>query len=937
MAARQVELNVIALSSAVSAAHRGGRWFRAVGLFQQLKSRSLRPDLPALTAAMGAAATGLLWKSAIDILQSASRHQLEVAQSQLNSGLTALTRGRQWQLSISALNLAVASGDGVSHNAAMAAADGGTWPMALSHFARVQDWGLRADVITCTTGISSCSDAWIQAAELFAILRTLGEEPTEVTINAAISAFGKGTGAGFAFYIQRRNAEFDESSVPAPEEEPAYHVVDNATQIFQYDAFLSSAEVSYLLTFAAGHGWGPGGHPELELPVEGYIAAARQDPIISRIEQRIANHTGIPSHPHEDILGMVRMTPHALEPRGGHFPAAGLRHDSDSRPHRSWTMLVFLEVPTEGGRIIFPLAGPVPREGELGERHRHFVRGLQEQFGGAKQNYSRSVRFDPGSDHPFMDLIEESCRGNYGVAVGPLQPGAALLFPSDSRSQRTWYGECNVINGSKVTLRKYKELPLEQRDPEVFKQDWQVTPEFFSWDALSCTYACCPSCALACSQWQRSFCLLGQARESAAKSEIQTGLAPGFSALLLACTRSSAWQEAFWLWSELQSSDEGPRAVNSFSALIRECEQQGWEGMEDGLLEQLRSEWLWAQGSIVAPLPLLPRYPGQWKAELRLPTGPSRGPMLQPQPRAGRMPVQSLGAAGSAGSAAAPYSKELRLLSHVLRTATAGSPQSVCESIEGFGSRMLGQSRSWLKLAGGSKAPVLTCASQAAPPHTAVLEIGTYCGYSSLRLALAVPGAKIATADVDPAHVLIARNVLAFGGLEPPSVTVWTGHSTDLLPQLSAHYRPGTFGFVFMDQRGSLYHEDLHALESAGLLHPGAVLLADNVLKPGAPLLLWRLLADPKYEALQLAMQEFAMPVEDWMALAVIKDMTARQPQAPAPKQLRALHEFSDEIRARALIPGRGIDFQEWKDLAAIMKRGLQELGITAVAVSPMV
>ncbi|CAE7230858.1 COMT [Symbiodinium microadriaticum] len=311
--------------------------------------------------------------------------------------------------------------------------------------------------------------------------------------------------------------------------------------------------------------------------------------------------------------------------------------------------------------------------------------------------------------------------------------------------------------------------------------------------------------------------------------------------------------------------------------------------------------------------------------------------MLQPQPRpyAGRMPVRSLGAAGSAGSATAPYSKELRLLLHVLHTATAGSPSSVCENIEGFGSHLLGQSRSWLKLAGGNKAPILTCASQAAPPQTSVLEVGTYCGYSSLRLALAVPGAKIATADVDPAHVLIARNVLAFAGLEPPRVTVWTGHSTDLLPRLSAHFRPGSFGFVFMDQRGSLYHEDLDALERAKLLHQGAVLLADNVLKPGSPLLLWRLSADPKYQALQLSMEEFAMPVEDWMALAVIKDMASSAPEVPVPRLLRELHEFSDETRTRALIPGRGIDFQEWKDLADEMKRGLQSLGITALAVQP--
>ncbi|CAE7685236.1 unnamed protein product, partial [Symbiodinium necroappetens] len=121
----------------MSAAHRGGRWHRAVGFFRQLRVSSLRPDLPALTAAIGATAAGLLWKSAIDVLQIAARHQLELGTTQLNSGLTALARGRQWQLSLCACSKE-ASSDGFSYNAAMAAADRGAWPVSLAYFAQVQ-------------------------------------------------------------------------------------------------------------------------------------------------------------------------------------------------------------------------------------------------------------------------------------------------------------------------------------------------------------------------------------------------------------------------------------------------------------------------------------------------------------------------------------------------------------------------------------------------------------------------------------------------------------------------------------------------------------------------------------------------------------------------------------------------------------------------------
>ena len=39
---------------------------------------------------------------------------------------------------------------------------------------------------------------------------------------------------------------------------------------------------------------------------------------------------------------------------------------------------MYLEVPEEGGRWIFPLAGTPPKDGEPAERHREFVAALQD-------------------------------------------------------------------------------------------------------------------------------------------------------------------------------------------------------------------------------------------------------------------------------------------------------------------------------------------------------------------------------------------------------------------------------------------------------------------------------------------------------------------------------------------------------------------------------
>merc|ERR1712008_17384 len=97
----------------------------------------------------------------------------------------------------------------------------------------------------------------------------------------------------------------------------------------------------------------------------------------------------------------------------------------------------------------------------------------------------------------------------------------------------------------------------------------------------------------------------------------------------------------------------------------------------------------------------------------------------------------------------------------------------------------------------------------------------------------------------------IARNIIAFAGLMH-AVDVWTGHSQDLLPRLAARSAAEVdstrFSMVFMDQRGSRYDEDLDLLESCGLLLSGAIIVADNVLKPGAPLFLWRVLTGGSYD-----------------------------------------------------------------------------------------
>ena len=245
--------------------------------------------------------------------------------------------------------------------------------------------------------------------------------------------------------------------------------------IFSAEDFLSAAEVAHVLRLVeSSGGWMPSatGGKHYEVPrVDTFEPAVRADPILRRIEERIAEHTGLPSHPHEDMVSLARITSEGSEPRGGHFPPFGLHHDTDTRPARVWTILVYLQLPLEGGFTIFPLRGANGRHRgarQKAERHDEFKSGLMQHFGGVKSDYRRHVSFDRHAVHPFMDLLEESCRGEYGVHFRPERPGGALMFESARRggnvpNRLNWHGGCNVLQGTKVILQKFKELPFDVR------------------------------------------------------------------------------------------------------------------------------------------------------------------------------------------------------------------------------------------------------------------------------------------------------------------------------------------------------------------------------------------------------------------------------------------------------------------------------------------
>ena len=93
------------------------------------------------------------------------------------------------------------------------------------------------------------------------------------------------------------------------------------------------------------------------------------------------------------------------------------------------------------------------------------------------------------------------------------------------------------------------------------------------------------------------------------------------------------------------------------------------------------------------------------------------------------------------------------------------------------------------------------------------LELGAYVGYSALRIARSLPSCgHLFSIELNPANAEIARRIVAHAGV---------GNRITFIE--------GSLGAK------EAYLPDLMRILDAGWLHPGSVVVADNVRFPGAP------------------------------------------------------------------------------------------------------
>src|SRR5208283_2904884 len=109
-----------------------------------------------------------------------------------------------------------------------------------------------------------------------------------------------------------------------------------------------------------------------------------------------------------------------------------------------------------------------------------------------------------------------------------------------------------------------------------------------------------------------------------------------------------------------------------------------------------------------------------------------------------------------------------------------------------------------------------------------VLELGTYCGYSTIRIAMNLPANGVVY-TIDPNKDLInsvTKKIVEKAGLLD-KVVFLSGYSGQIIQLLDNSVK---FDLVFLDHDKKEYFPDLLLLESKNLLNDKCVLVADNVL-----------------------------------------------------------------------------------------------------------
>lgn len=176
--------------------------------------------------------------------------------------------------------------------------------------------------------------------------------------------------------------------------------------------------------------------------------------------------------------------------------------------------------------------------------------------------------------------------------------------------------------------------------------------------------------------------------------------------------------------------------------------------------------------------------------------------------------------------------REAAVAEYVIANARRGDVDDVLDTMDRFA-----YDKTFLISVGDRKGELLETAVKRADTRLA-LELGTYCGYGAMRIARAAPDARVFSVESSQANAEIARRIWAHAGVED-RITCVVGMIGDGGRTLAAladlGFTEGALDLLFLDHIKSAYLSDLQSIVERRWLHPGSIIVADNVRIPGAP------------------------------------------------------------------------------------------------------
>ncbi|KAI4209015.1 MAG: hypothetical protein LQ351_008013 [Letrouitia transgressa] len=160
------------------------------------------------------------------------------------------------------------------------------------------------------------------------------------------------------------------------------------------------------------------------------------------------------------------------------------------------------------------------------------------------------------------------------------------------------------------------------------------------------------------------------------------------------------------------------------------------------------------------------------------------------------------------------------------------SPQKVLDAIDEYG-----RTKKYLMNVGDQKGKIVCDLIRDLKPRLMV-ELGSYIGYSAILFGATVRdagGSQYFSIERNPEFAAVTMALVDLAGLNN-IVKVIIGPSAECIKRLHADASLGDkIDMMFLDHYKPAYTTDVKLCESLGLIGPGTVLAADNVIKPGNP------------------------------------------------------------------------------------------------------